>query len=439
MEKFKDTIITNAGRKLLIKVGAGEGMITYTKAVLYQQDVNSMEDEDIRNLTTLTGEKQTANVTVTPPEDNTVTVATAFSNKDLKDDVTFNAVGWWAKNSTDNKEILLGISPSYKEQTLAAGSPDGRSTASIELTLNMAISNAAKVDLTVNEIGVAHISDVNAAIERLKTEYDPKIAEAGKVKGARINNGQVVNPDDKGILNLAVESAEDIKNLVQSKIDTLSNTYVTKKDFGDELSEKADKNYSYSRQDIDIKTIGTVVSGYNLDTNEATPTQEPLNMAWLVKKDALKPFADAIKSIKYAPQERRSLGANDDANSIVDTGIYRISNNPIKNGDNMSFCFLIVLKWDDNTIQQYLIGGGGSNFRYRNISKRTGSYPAWTCPQKDTQSKVDNLQNQINDLKNQINYIKDNYVEGKRFPASQESQAQAWENEKPTRLAIIEK
>ncbi|OXC42711.1 hypothetical protein AYP92_08090 [Lactobacillus crispatus] len=56
-----------------------------------------------------------------------------------------------------------------------------------------------------------------------------------------------------------------------------------------------------------------------------------------------------------------------------------------------------------------------------------------------TSPTITTLQNQVNDLINQINYIKDNYIEGRRFPASQEAQAQAWENEKPTRIAMIEK
>ncbi|MDK7330564.1 hypothetical protein [Lactobacillus crispatus] len=46
MDKFKDTIITDAGRKLLINVGAGNGEIAYTRAVLAGQDVSSMADED---------------------------------------------------------------------------------------------------------------------------------------------------------------------------------------------------------------------------------------------------------------------------------------------------------------------------------------------------------------------------------------------------------
>lgn len=64
---------------------------------------------------------------------------------------------------------------------------------------------------------------------------------------------------------------------------------------------------------------------------------------------------------------------------------------------------------------------------------------AWKSDINSLLNTISTLQNQVNDLINQINYIKDNYIEGRRFPASQEAQAQAWENEKPTRIAMIEK
>lgn len=72
------------------------------------------------------------------------------------------------------------------------------------------------------------------------------------------------------------------------------------------------------------------------------------------------------------------------------------------------------------------------------ISGGNGSAPVWS---EDVawKSDVNNLQNQVNDLINQINYIKQNYLQGKRFPASQEAQAQQWENANPNGIAMIEK
>lgn len=94
------------------------------------------------------------------------------------------------------------------------------------------------------------------------------------------------------------------------------------------------------------------------------------------------------------------------------------------------------------------VGFGGADTKgvlsvgYHNNQARitggNGTGPVWS---EDIawKSDVNNLQNQVNDLINQINYIKQNYLQGKRFPASQEAQAQAWENSNPNGIAMIEK
>ena len=72
---------------------------------------------------------------------------------------------------------------------------------------------------------------------------------------------------------------------------------------------------------------------------------------------------------------------------------------------------------------------------------------------KANASDVNSLQNLINqqnqtiqslttrlaNAENEIRYIKANYVEGRTFPASQEAQANSWENANPQRIAFIER
>ncbi|WEB33829.1 pyocin knob domain-containing protein [Lactobacillus crispatus] len=159
---------------------------------------------------------------------------------------------------------------------------------------------------------------------------------------------------------------------------------------------------------------------------------------------------NAVNPIRYAPQERRSLDANDDANNIVDDGVYRISGSPIKNGNGKSWCFLRVKRWDYNTIYQELDCGSNGIF-VRNISQTNKNYPGWQrIATSDDISNLQNIINQqnqtiqsltmrLNNAENEINYIEANYVEGKRFPASQEAQANSWENANPQRLAFITK
>uniref|UniRef100_UPI002637BF1B hypothetical protein n=1 Tax=uncultured Lactobacillus sp. TaxID=153152 RepID=UPI002637BF1B len=52
---------------------------------------------------------------------------------------------------------------------------------------------------------------------------------------------------------------------------------------------------------------------------------------------------------------------------------------------------------------------------------------------------IQSLTTRLANAENEIKYIKANYVEGKRFPASQEAQANSWENANPQRIAFITK
>lgn len=113
----------------------------------------------------------------------------------------------------------------------------------------------------------------------------------------------------------------------------------------------------------------------------------------------------------------------------------KANNGPLANTATI-WGWLTTYHWDDNAVtQEYRDAGGEVFWRATNASASR----QWTWHKYAKQEDIDNQQRQINDLINNINYIKDNYVEGRRFPASQEAQAEAWENEKPTRLAMIEK
>ena len=113
----------------------------------------------------------------------------------------------------------------------------------------------------------------------------------------------------------------------------------------------------------------------------------------------------------------------------------KANNGPLANTATI-WGWLTTYHWDDNSVtQEYRDAGGEVFWRATNASASR----QWTWHKYAKQEDIDNQQRQINDLINNINYIKDNYVEGRRFPASQEAQAEAWENEKPTRLAMIEK
>lgn len=54
-------------------------------------------------------------------------------------------------------------------------------------------------------------------------------------------------------------------------------------------------------------------------------------------------------------------------------------------------------------------------------------------------TQITGLNNQLNDLLNRVKFLEQNAVLGKRFAASQEAEAESWENQHPNYLAMIEK
>lgn len=54
-------------------------------------------------------------------------------------------------------------------------------------------------------------------------------------------------------------------------------------------------------------------------------------------------------------------------------------------------------------------------------------------------NQITGLNNQLNDLLNRVKFLEENALMGKHFPASQETQAEAWENSHPNYIAMIEK
>lgn len=201
---------------------------------------------------------------------------------------------------------------------------------------------------------------------------------------------------------------------------------------------------------VDSKTSGTIVTAYDIASKNPTKETNSYTNRWLVDQNALGQFADQINQLKG----RISVDAPD-FNTLTDTGVYVVYHSENgKNSPSNNWGVLAVLNGGNNArITQIYFADNGVTAYVRTfgwINSRFAWGPwnqiAWKSDINSLQSTI-NQQNQtiqslitrLNNAENEIKYIKDNYIEGKRFPASQEAQAEAWENEKPTRLAMIEK
>ena len=175
-DKLRATILTNAGRQTFLQIGDGAGTLVYTRAILSSQSMNDsngnpLDNEIIAGFSNLSDDLKDGKLQITPVTGNHFEVIANFDNKNQAQDIVFRAIGWYARIDTKNgngqtvkgPEKLIAVSPTTNEsEVLAAGSPDGLSTQVISAALDMTISNAANISMTVNDISYVTRAELNA-------------------------------------------------------------------------------------------------------------------------------------------------------------------------------------------------------------------------------------------------------------------------------------
>ena len=174
--KLRSSVLTNAGRQTFLQVGNGVGTLVYTRAILTSQAMNDsngnpLDNEIIAGFSNLSDDLKDGKLQITPVTGNHFEVIANFDNKNQAQDIAFRAIGWYARIDTKNgngqtvkgPEKLIAVSPTTNEsEVLAAGSPDGLSTQVISAALDMTISNAANISMTVNDISYVTRAELNA-------------------------------------------------------------------------------------------------------------------------------------------------------------------------------------------------------------------------------------------------------------------------------------
>ena len=176
-DKLRATILTNVGRQTFLQVGYGTGTLVYTRAVLSSQSMNDrngrpLANEIIASYNNLSDDLKDGKLQLSPVTGNHFEVIANFDNKNQQRDISFSAIGWYARIDTQNTngqtvkgpEVLIAISPTTNDsEILAAGSPDGLSTQVISAALDMTISNAANISMKVNnDISYITRAELNA-------------------------------------------------------------------------------------------------------------------------------------------------------------------------------------------------------------------------------------------------------------------------------------
>lgn len=209
--KLRSSILTNSGRQTFLDVGNGVGTLVYTRAILTSQSMNDtqnnpLDNEIIAGFSNLSDDLKDGKLQITPVTGNHFEVIANFDNKNQAQDIVFRAIGWYARIDTKNSsgqtvkgpERLIAVSPTTNEsEVLAAGSPDGLSTQVISAVLDMTISNAANISMTVNDISYVTRAELNA----WQTQIEDTISAGYVELPMRNSQGQqLFDHDGKAIL-----------------------------------------------------------------------------------------------------------------------------------------------------------------------------------------------------------------------------------------------
>ncbi len=175
MSLIRDPVIITAVGHQMMTAG---GDITYTKATLYGQDISHLTKDQLESLTSIGNPLLTVPVGISDKSDNdnatTVVIEATFQNSNLKADLPYSAVGFFAKKG-NNAEKLVVVGVANPGAYLVATPPDGVATDALDIKVAIAIGDATSVTAVVDPAGSVTPATLNSAINNLNHDITVKI------------------------------------------------------------------------------------------------------------------------------------------------------------------------------------------------------------------------------------------------------------------------
>ena len=442
--------ITDAGRTMMT---AG-GDVTYTKAVLYGQDISHLTSDQVKALTTIGSPLREVKVGISDKQSTdrgtTVILEATFQNSNLKADLPYTAVGFFAQKGNDEK--LIAVAVANAGAYLTATSPDGVATDALDLKLAIAIGDATNVTATVDPAGSVTPATLNGAINKLDHDLTAQI-------DTKANSADVYTKTetDNQINKFDLSKVKFRKQFLNSDGDKVDKTWsATKNDDGTYTIDLYNDDWTAAKlfdvicqlpNKADTSTVNAQIADVK---NTIKSNVDNLQSAINTKANASDVYTK--KQVDDAFSSRDATIANKADKSYVDDKVGAIDFSKIKfrkqyvTGNNKTAdSTWQATKNADGTYTIDLYNDDWTAQRVVDLLNQIGS--------KANASDVNSLQNLINqqnqtiqslttrlaNAENEIRYIKANYVEGRTFPASQEAQANSWENANPQRIAFIER
>lgn len=237
--------ITNAGRTMIT---AG-GDISYTKAILYGQDISHLEKAQIEALTKIGNPLLEVKVGISAKKntDNqtTVVLESTFQNSNLKSDLPYTAVGFFAKKGNDEEKLVL-VAVANSGAYLSATRPDGVATDALDLKVAITIGDAANVTAVVDPSGSVTPATLSGAITKATQDLTALIdTKADK---------QTVHDEISKIDFTPYAKTADIDQKLEA-YDKITDVDDKIKKVTDLANSKVDATYSYSKDELDKKLL----------------------------------------------------------------------------------------------------------------------------------------------------------------------------------------
>lgn len=288
MSLIRDPVIITAVGHQMMTAG---GDITYTKATLYGQDISHLTKDQLESLTSIGNPLLTVPVGISDKsvdgEQTTIALEATFTNANLKADLPYKAVGFFAKKDNgEEKLVILGVANSGAY--LAAASPDGVASDALDVKVAIAIGDATSVTAVVDPAGSVTPATLNGAINKATHDLTAKIdTKADKTDVT----AQFATKADKTTVEqeFAVKAnSADVDKELTTKANA-SDVY-TKKQVDDALSKKDDT------ADVDQK-IATVNKSVS-DLSDTVSANKTATDASLATKANASDVADNVKTLQ---------------------------------------------------------------------------------------------------------------------------------------------
>lgn len=405
MSQIRDpAYITEQGRTMMT---AG-GDVTYTKAVLYGQDISHLTADQVQALTSIGSPLKQVPIGVSDKQSNgkdtTVVLEATFQNDGLTADLPYTAVGFFAKKGEDEKLIIVAVANAGAY--LAATRPDGVATDALDLKVAIAIGDATNVTAVVDPGASVTPATLNGAINETKqvltalidtkasqSNLDQTNAEVAKKADSEAVKSQLATKAnttdiDKQVktLNDAINTKAD-KATVDAEIAKIDFTPYAKnadvdtkiKAVSDVVATKVGTDYSYSKAQLDEKLLAL-----STDTNGKVSADQ---VTALIADKANKATVDAqiagidFSKIRFRKQYLDGQGQTQDHTWKA-----------TKNTDGTYTIDLYKDDWTANKVN-VLLSQIGTKADQSNVNAQVQD------AKNAATSRADNLQSQVNNLK----------------------------------------